>query len=154
MASASCVSSCVVGKLGNHIWRRVSCVPTGLQCSSSRVGCVTIEWITINMIANLCVGAGCCGISDATWNLQEENQDLFGILAFKWNIIMDFDNILKWCYYNTMKIGDIRHDNDIVCLHLSVHSRDPKLTTHSKKPNFHCCLKVGYTLEYQMKSWP
>ncbi len=69
VAASSCISSWVVSKLGNNAWRRISWIPTRLQGCSSRVGGISIDRVSINVITNLGIGAGCSGIGDAARNL-------------------------------------------------------------------------------------
>ena len=63
------VPSGVVGELGYQVRRCISWVPARLQCCSCRVGGIAIDRISVNVVANLGVGACSCGIGDAAGDL-------------------------------------------------------------------------------------
>ena len=71
MASSGSISSRVVSELRYQGWRSAGRVPARLQGGSSWIGSIAVDWITINEVANLCVGASSCGIGDTAWYLDK-----------------------------------------------------------------------------------
>jgi hypothetical protein len=67
---SSSVSSWVVRELWDVRWWSASWVPARFQGSSSWIGGIPVDWITINEVANLCVSTSSSGIGDATWYLK------------------------------------------------------------------------------------
>ncbi len=80
--AGSCrIGGAVIRKVSKVAWLARSCGPARFQSCSSRVGCITVNWVAVNSITNLSFGRRCGGTCDAcSRNLKQF--DLFTLPDF------------------------------------------------------------------------